>query len=269
MKRCDRRNILYRHWGCSTPRSALLLVHGLGGHSNNWEHLSRYFVERGISSFALELKGFGNTDTLKGHIDSLNTYIRDVRRLYTIVRREHRRQPVFIAGESMGGLISFLTVIRKPRLFRGLICISPGFKSRLKFSFLDYLKMVSARFTNPKKQFVMPFTSAMCTRDIACQKHIDNDALEHRFATPKLLQSILLGQFASRLLKHRVKTDTIFLLPGDDNFVSSEVSKKIFKGIRIENKTMIEYPGYRHSLTVEMEREKVFADLLRWMEKRM
>lgn len=247
----------------------MLMVHGLGGHSNNWEFVAKFLVEHGITSYSIELKGFGNTEGVRGHIDSLNTYIKDVRRLYNIMKREHRRLPVFIAGESMGGLISFLTVIKKPKLFRGMICFSPGFESGLKFSFMEYAKMIAARVYNSKKQFVMPFTSDMCTRDPECKKIIDNDKLEHKLATPRLLHSILLGQLFSILLKHRVKTDTLFLLAGADTFVSSEASKKIFKGIKFLHKQIIEYPEMRHSLTMELGREKVFADLLTWLNKRI
>jgi len=269
MKRCEKRDILYRQWGCSSPRAVMLMVHGLGGHSNNWEFPARFLVEHGFSCYSIELKGFGNTEGVKGHIDSLNTYIKDVRRLYNIIKREHRRLPVFIAGESMGGLIGFLTVIKKPRLFRGLVCMSPGFKSGLKFSLIEYFKMISARLYNSKKQFVMPFTSDMCTRDPECKKIIDNDKLEHKLATPRLLQSILLGQLSSRLFKHKIKTDTLFLLAGADTFVCSKASRKIFDGIKFEHKHIIEYPGMRHSLTMELGRETVFNDLLRWLEKRI
>jgi alpha-beta hydrolase superfamily lysophospholipase len=269
MKRCEKRDILYRLWGVSSPRAVVLMVHGLGGHSNNWEFLAKFLAEHSITSYAIELKGFGNTEGLKGHINSLNVYIKDVRRLYSIVKREHRRLPVFIAGESMGGLIGFLTVIKKPTLFRGLICLSPGFASGLKFTLAEYVKMVSARFYNSRKQFVMPFNSDMCTRDSECKKIMDNDALEHKLATPKLLQSILLAQLSSRMLKHKVRTDTLFLLSGADTFVKTDASKKIFDGIKFEHKKMIEYPDMRHCLTMELGREKVFEDLLRWLERRI
>jgi len=247
----------------------MLLVHGLGGHSNNWEYLAEHLVGHGIASYAIELKGFGKTDNLKGHIDSLNIYIKDVRRLHNIIKREHRNTPLFIVGESMGGLISFLTVIKKPTLFRGIICISPGFLSRLKFTFLEYVKMVSARLYNPRKQFRMPFDGALCTRDPEMQKSIDADELEHRFATPKLLQNILIGQLLSRAFKHKIRTDTLFLLAGDDQFVSSPAARKIFNGIRFKDKHIIEYPGMRHCITAEIGKEKVFEDVLKWVGKRI
>jgi alpha-beta hydrolase superfamily lysophospholipase len=247
----------------------MLMVHGLGGHSNNWEFVANFLVRHGVACYSIELKGFGATEGVRGHIDSMDTYIKDVRRLCNIVKRDNRRVPVFIAGESMGGLIGFLTVIKKPDLFRGLVCISPGFKSRLKFSLMEYFRMITARFYNAKKQFRMPFTNQMCSRDPECLKIMDNDKLEHRWATPKMLQSILLGQLSSRLFKHKVRTDTLFLLAGADTFVCSEASRQIFRGIRFEHKHIIEYPEMRHSLTMELGREKVFADLLAWINKRI
>ncbi|MDD5427694.1 MAG: lysophospholipase [Candidatus Omnitrophica bacterium] len=269
MKKCERRNILYRQWGCSAPRATMIMVHGLGGHSNNWELVANFLVEHGIACYSIELKGFGNTEGVRGHIDSLNVYLKDIRRLYSIVKREHRNLPVFVAGESMGGLLSFLLAIKKPALLRGIVCVSPGFASSLKFSLMEYIRMISARFYNSKKQFVMPFTNEMCTRDPECKKIMDNDPLEHKLATPKLLQSILIGQVLSRLFKHKIRTDTLFLLAGADTFVSSEASKKIFEGIKFKNKELHEYPEMRHSLTMELGRERVFADLLKWLNKRI
>ena len=72
MKKCEKRDILYRQWGCSSPRAAALLVHGLGGHSNNWEHVAKFLMERDIICYGIELKGFGQTEGLKGHISSLS-----------------------------------------------------------------------------------------------------------------------------------------------------------------------------------------------------
>jgi len=269
MKRCEKRNILYREWATSSPKAVLLLVHGLGGHSNNWEYFAEFFQKNGITSYAIELKGFGATEDLKGHISSLNVYVRDVRRLHHIIKREQRGKRIFIAGESMGGLIGFIAAIQKPELFRGLVCISPGFASLLKFSFMDYLKMITSWFYNPRKQFNMPFDSKLCTRDPECRKLIDSDELEHRLATPKLLQSILVGQLYSRFLKHKVRMNTLFLLAGNDEFVDARASRKIFNGMKFENKEIIEYPGMSHSLTAELGRGKVFADTLKWVLKKI
>ena len=63
--------------------------------------------------------------------------------------------------------------------------------------------------------------------------------------------------------------DTLFLLAGNDQFVSAKASRKIFNGMKLENKKIIEYPGMSHTLTAELGREKVFSDTLCWIEKRI
>jgi alpha-beta hydrolase superfamily lysophospholipase len=59
------------------------------------------------------------------------------------------------------------------------------------------------------------------------------------------------------------------LLSGADTFVCSRASRKIFEGIKFKDKQIIEYPDMRHALTMELGREEVFGDMLKWLEKRI
>ena len=74
--------IMYRLWEHPDPEAVLLLVHGLGAHSGRWDPLSEYFLKNNISSYALELKGFGSTEGPRGHIDTFATYFNDINRFY-------------------------------------------------------------------------------------------------------------------------------------------------------------------------------------------
>ena len=53
--------IMYREWDGREAKTAFLLVHGLGAHSARWESMALYMARQGLSSYALELKGFGET----------------------------------------------------------------------------------------------------------------------------------------------------------------------------------------------------------------
>src|SRR3989339_1481917 len=118
----DKENyILYRRWQAQEPQAALLLVHGLGAHTGRWEFMADFFQRNNISSYALELKGFGQTQGERGDIDSLNTYFQDIRSLSDIIRQENPGKKIFLLGESMGALICFLFAALEPRLFSGLI----------------------------------------------------------------------------------------------------------------------------------------------------
>ena len=261
--------VFYNQWCVPNPQAVLLLVHGLGGHSSRWEFLSHFFQKNRINSYAIELKGFGQTQDLRGHIDSFNIYFDDIRTLCAIITKESPEAKIFILGESLGALLAFLMAIFEPGLFSGLICLSPAFRSRLKFSFLDYIKVCMSLLVDPQKQFPVPFTAAMCTRDRHCQAMMDQDEREHRFASSRLLINILMAQLRVWFIKNKLSIPTLFLASGNDYLVDPKASIKVFEALKIEDKTIILYPEMYHALSIELDREKVFQDILQWVEGKL
>ena len=257
-------------WKTNDPDAVFLLVHGLGAHSLRWKFLGEYFQKHNISSYSIELQGFGSTSGLKGHIGSFNTYYKDIMELQKLIIKENSGKKIYLLSESMGSLISFMEVCLHPQAFDGLICISPAFASRMKFSPLQMIDMITSLLYNSKKQFVMPFTSQMCTADIDYQKEMDSSPLEHRLATSKLLIEIVFAQIKSGLLKDKVKIPVLFLLAGDnkDLLVDPIAAKNMFRSIEKQNPSnrLIQYPEMLHALSIEKGREKVFEDILNWVK---
>ena len=268
LKEDDRSGIIYRQWTSNSPKAVLLLVHGLDAHSGRWRFLGEFLSERGVSSYALELKGFGETKGLRGHVDSFDIYFDDILRLYDIIRQENPGKKMFILGESMGALIAYLTAVRKPGYFGGLICLSPAIRSALPFSFFDYIRMVFDLIFNPRKQLNMPFDSKSITRDAEYQKVMDADILEHRLATPKMLLNVLLAQAHLSFLKNKLKLPILFLIAGSDKLVNAKASKEFFESLGAEDKQLIEYPGMFHSLSIEYEKEKILEQVSNWVLKK-
>lgn len=265
----EKTGIVYRKWQSCSPKAIFLLVHGLGAYSGRWDALARFFLERDISSYAIDLQGFGHTKDLKGHVDSFQTYFQDIQSLCDIIRIEHKKEKIFLIGESMGALIAFLTMALKGQSSDGLICISPVFKSRLKFSLWGYIKFFSSLIVNSKKQIILPFDAKMCTRDLDFQEVLEKDTKEHRLATSKLLFNILLAQMRARLVKDKIEIPILFLVSGKDEIADSKVTENVFEGLVSQDKKIVCYPQMRHALSIELGREKVFEDMLRWVEERV
>jgi alpha-beta hydrolase superfamily lysophospholipase len=263
-------DIYYRKWPAADPKAALLLVHGLGAHSARWNFLADYFKARGIASYALELKGFGATpERPRGHIDSFNIYYADILKLHDIIKKGNPGRKVFLLGESLGGLIVFLTACQYPDKFAGQILISPAFQNGMKFKASAYLTLISQLFINPRKTVEMPFTSAMCTRDIAYQKVMDNNPDEVRVASLKLLINTLFAQMAALKLAKTLQVPSLFLIAGKDYLVNENAARQLFDKLKLGDKTKIEYPEMLHALSIELGREKVFADILNWLARRL
>jgi len=259
--------IMYRVWKRGIPKTVFLLVHGLGAYGGRWVYLADFFLRHNTASYALELRGFGETEGLRGHVASFKVYYNDICRLRDIIRQENPEADIILLGSSMGGLISFVLAALKPLLFEGLICISPAFLSKIKFGLWDYLKIAGAAFFSPRRQFDVPVHAGMCTRDEECREALDNEKREHHIATSAMLTDIAKAEIEARFYKNKLKTRVLFLIAEHDELVSPASSKKIFQKLKVKDKTLVSYPGMYHGLAIDEGREKVFEDILKWIER--
>ena len=261
MKTTEKGDGGYRQWRLPEPKYVFLLVHGLGAHSGRWEAMADFFLKKGISSYAVELKD--------GSRENFGSYYGKILRLYGIIAKENPSKKIFLAGESMGALISFLLCAARPGAFSGLICISPAFAARERIAFPDGIRMLAALFYNPGKQFTLPFDSSMCTRDIDYINKMDQDPREYRSVPLRQIFEILLAQVYARAVKKKMMTPALFLIAGEDKIVDPAVSAAVFKGLAVKDKTLVEFPGMYHALSIELGKEAVFEEILKWAERRI
>ncbi|HQJ15981.1 MAG TPA: lysophospholipase [Candidatus Omnitrophota bacterium] len=255
----------YRQWDGAGENAVLLLVHGLGGHTGRWEPLAVFCAQRGISSYALALRGFGDAPGIPGHIDSFGTYLSDIEALAGVIRDRHPHHKIYLLGESLGGLICFLAAARIPGLCSGLICLSPAFKSTLKIGSAARAGILFSAFFSPERQFTMPFSLTCCSRDESLVERFEKDTREHRFASARLLFETRLGQATARRLRGKITVPVLFLVSGRDTMVSTEESVRIFKALNVKDKTINVYPDMYHALSIDLGREKVFEDIIGWV----
>lgn len=263
-------NIIYRHWPAKRPKAVLLLVHGLGAHSARWEFLALFFAHRNISSYAIELKGFGQTrERPRGHIASFNIYYEDIMRLAEVIKRENPGAKIFLLGESLGGLICFILAGLYPDNFSGQILISPAFRNAMKFPPSAYLTLLTFFLIDQKKMVKVPFAAADCTSDKEYQEVMRDNPDELRAMSLKMILNTLLEQLKVPRLAKRLTLPSLFLIPGKDTMIDENVSRRIFNSLKLGDKTKIEYPEMLHALSIELGREKVFRDIFSWLSSRL
>ena len=245
-----------RQWIVPEPMAVFLLVHGLGANNERWEAMADFFADKRISSYAI-------------YCPNPEDYNDNILRLRETIAKNNPAKKIFLIGESLGAIISFLLVSRHPALFDGLVCLSPAFSSKLKLPPEDYLKILMSLIYDPKKEFRLPFDSTMCTRDIAYRTKMEADQRESRRASSRSITGVFLYQILASISAKAMTSPVLFLVAGDDKIADSARSAAIFKRLRAKDKTFIEYPSMYHSLSIELGKEQVFADLLKWTEKRI
>jgi alpha-beta hydrolase superfamily lysophospholipase len=267
-------DILYRKWEArpqgAPAKGVFLLVHGLGAQSSRWAFLAEYLADAGWAPYAIELRGYGLTpERPRGHVDSLGVWERDVLSLRETIAAENPGRKMFLLGESIGALVAFNAVCRHPAAFDALVLISPDFKNGLKFPLSAYLTLAALILFRPKKTIAIPFTSAMCTRDISYQATMDADPGELRIGSLACLMSIMREQGRSKKLAARLSIPVLFLIAGVDYLVDEQASRKLYAKLPVADKTIVEYPEMLHALSIGLDREKVFRDILDWTGPRV
>lgn len=248
----------YKTWSTPSAKYTAFLVHGLGANSSWWEEFAQFLLRRGVSSYAIDLRQYS----------SFKDFFKAIKELLTFVKRSNPDMKVFSVGESMGSLILLSMAAADKSLFDGVACMSPAFNSKAPLKPLDYAKIFLPLLYNPGKQYRLPVTSDMCTRDPIYLKSIESTYDKDVLSTSKVLFDIFVTQISARIFGISLEVPLLFLIAGGDKLVYSNSSVKVFEKIKARDKKIIEYPGMYHSLSIDIGREKVFNDVLSWMEEK-
>lgn len=259
--------VFYREWNCVTPKAVIILVHGMGGYSGRFFEFGPYLAKAGFQVYAIEQKGHGESPSIKGHICNFKLYTSDLKSLVGHAKSQHAGKKIFIFGESMGGLITLDFAIHHQELINGIILMSPAVKDKLPMTLKTRAEILKAAIFEPIGFFPAGFSSSLFTRDPVVAKRIDMDPLEVRNFTAKFYLSILKAIIYVNMKPRTIKLPVLMLLAGQDKMISAEAAAAYFKKIRSKDKELKWYPEMYHALYVDKDREKVFRDMITWINK--
>lgn len=245
------------------------MLHGLGGHSDRFQECARLWSSRGISVYAIDLAGFGRSDGPRGHVGSFEVYHRQVESLLARVMAENSRRPVFLMGESMGGVLAVDFISRRPALLSGLVLIAPAFVDRLDVPLGRRLEALLHVVVGHRKYYDVPWNPQDFTRDQEVIARLDADPLEVRRVTAQFYFAWLPVSRRARLAAARLHLPVLIMLPGDDRMIESEYTRGWFERLPATDRTLREYPGLYHALLLEKDRGPVLTDLADWILARV
>jgi alpha-beta hydrolase superfamily lysophospholipase len=258
-------DVVFRAWRAAAPEAALIIVHGLGGHSDRYQECAGRWSGRGISCYAPDLPGFGHADGPKGDLDSFAVVTGVLEALLARVVAENSRRPVFLLGESMGGVVLADFVAGHPGLASGLVLVAPSFQDRLNVPLWKKAEAFLNVLVRRRKYYDVPWTPESFTRDPAVIDMLNADPLEVRRVTGQFYYAYLPVAKRAREAAPRLPLPLLVLLPGNDLMIDSNVTRDWFDLVPDGRKTLREYPGYYHALLLERDRGPILDDVADWI----
>lgn len=261
-------SLYYRGWEATSPRASLLVVHGLAEHGGRYEDFGRRMAGFGVSTYALDLRGHGQSDGRRGHADRFELLLQDVERFRRQVQGCLPNQmPSFILGHSMGGLIASRYIEEYETSFRGAIITSPWLATAMA---VPRWKTMAASMLN-KILPALPIDAAVdeqyLSHDPIVVTRYKDDPLVHGKITPRLYAeaSMAMGLVMSR--SERIRIPVLMLLAGDDRIVDTKRSEMFAKSLKSPDVTVQVLPGYYHEVLNDHDRAVTVNMIRDWISK--
>ena len=106
----------------SEPVGLVYISHGYGEHMDNYDELGSTLAGAGLAVFGHDHDGHGVSGGERVNIEDFENYVEDVFRGCQVnkLRYPNKELPIFIFGQSMGGLITLLAVLQRPNYFSSI-----------------------------------------------------------------------------------------------------------------------------------------------------
>ncbi len=260
-------HIFTQQWVADEPKANIVIVHGLGEHTNRYKNYVDYFVPRGFSIYSFELRGHGRSGGARGYVDRFQDFAADANEVVSRVRHQSNLK-LFLLGHSLGSLIALSYTIHYPDRIDGLILSGTALADALK---VPPVKRAAAKMLSrvaPK----MKFDNGVVTEHLSHDPNIkeyDADPLVHRTATPRLATEAEAERLLIQANARNWKVPTLMLHGGDDRLCLIEAAKDFQQRLPAGLSEFKTYEGFFHEIHNEPGREMVFKDIESWLNQKM
>ncbi len=271
------------------PRGVVQLVHGICEYILRYEPFAQFLAGHGFIVTGHDHLGHGLTASGPeeyGYFTDWWDLVRDVRALRCRVGEEHEGLPYFLLGHSMGSFVARTYLIDYPGTVDGCILSGTGQESPVTVA----LGRLLTGLSNPRRvnrlfyalsigAYNAKFKPARTGADWICRDPAVVDAyladpLCNFKTTAGMNHAMMRGLqwVGNRKNLRRMDRDTpVYFFAGDADPVGAMGKAVVkvagwFREAGVKDVTVKLYPGGRHEMLNETNREEVWADTLAWLE---
>jgi Lysophospholipase len=275
------------------PIGVIQLLHGMRQHMGQYNDFARFLTVQGFAVCGHDQLGHGRTGKAAGHMGYFGEsngpryLVRDCHMVTRYIQNRFPGRRIFLFGHSMGSFIGRIYITQTDAV-AGFLCLGTGGE----WSAAPYISLLihsisvlhgkeeAADFmyhlafsTHHKKYETTSNHSAWLSRDLASGRAFAEDKLSQYYFTYQALLDFVDVYFAavSPVCAMRTpKSLPIFIASGGDDLIGSFGHGPIgvyehYRSAGIRDIHCKLYPGGRHELLNEINREEVYFDLLNWI----
>ena len=291
--------IFSRVWTGEAPKYILQIAHGKCEHSGRYDDFDAFMAENGFAVYMNDHVGHGETARLNGdpfgHFGDKNGWentVKDMKSLTDIAKKEHPGLPVVLLGHSMGSFLARSYIARYGKELSGcVICGTMGTGSPAGVA--KALATLQCIFKGPKspaplltrlttgsndEQMGIPDdgTSWLSTDPAVCKAFAEDPLCGFEF-TAGGFKDLFTGvaEISSKSWAKKVPINLpLFFIAGADDPVGNYGKGPVqvadmLKAAGVRDIEVKIYPGMRHEILNEREKQIPYADVLNWFKRHL
>jgi acylglycerol lipase len=237
----------------ASPVASVLIVHGLAEHKGRYAYVQDFLARAGYASYAIDLRGHGESDGFPGKVSSPDEFIDDVDAGLELL---DDATAAFVIAHSMGTLPTVACLgERGQEGVTGVVLsacpIAPGQAT------LDAL-------ADPESPGIPP---SAVSRDPAVVKAYAEDPLVfNENVPPECTAAVMLTAQRAFEAAASVTLPVLLVHGGADPIADPSGSRDIHDALASTDKTLNVYDGLYHEVFNEPERDEVLGDVIAWMD---
>jgi len=264
----DHLRLYWQRFRPPEPRATVAVLHGGGDHSGRYPALTAGLVGAGFEVALLDFRGHGQSDGRRWHVDAFPDYLADLDAFLARLCQDGYAGRLFVAAHSMGSLIAARWGLDHWREPAGFVLSSPYLALARP---PPLLKLWGARLAGqvlPWLPVTTGLTSAALTSDPEMQVWTDHDPLYGRKTTPRWFDEASRAQAEVLERAAEFKAPLLVLAAGADSIADPAASRRFVEAAGSSDKEYRLYPGLRHELFNERERDRPVEDAVAWLSAR-
>jgi alpha-beta hydrolase superfamily lysophospholipase len=246
----------------------LINLHGLGDHSGLYPTIASHFPIRGVALYAYDMRGNGRSPGQRAYLGGWHEYRDDLRAFVETVRTWEPDLPIFVLGNSLGGLVVLDYALRHPGELAGVIAAAPPLGRLGVPPLLMMLGRVMSRIF-PRFSLEVGMDLSGLARDPKVIESVVTDPLFHRRGTARLSTEVTAAISRVHAGAPDLSVPLLILHGSADRMVPADGSREFFSKVRYPDREFREYPDAYHGLFADIGHQTVLADLARWIEDRI
>ena len=245
-------------------KATIIITHGIAEHSGRYQEITDRLNQEGYSVVRYDLRGHGQSQGKRGSLKSYHQMIDDLHVL-VLDQKKQNEQKIFLIGHSMGGLIVNMYAVKYGDIDGIISSAAPSYfiPDVLPFRFIGYKWL---GFLSKKTNFA----DDQLSRIKSVEDAYINDPLNLKKFHFSLAGTMFVGG-VRYLNKHidQYKTPVLIIHGETDKIVPKSFSERLFDMIKHDQKELIIYKDAYHEVFNDIDREKAFHDVIRWLNEKV